>query len=435
MFSMKKCISKAVILKVLSLIMSVLFILSVIPFEGSTVKADGTSIKRVMCKVDISKITLNPAYSESEVVSAFINSMNNSTYAGYTVSTEDCCIAYKNNGKMVRKGSNSNAYVDQSKDYYLCFGLKPNSGYDWPAELRNYKYFDADKSVSIKSFKNIAFQVNGSNDLDGSSKGMEVSYDSNTNIVYLYYPINYRTLDINDLDSFSITNIKNKQYDGNAKTQEEMVLARGGYTLNPDTDYSILYINNVNVGRATAIIIGKGFFSGQKSVYFYITKGLPSNSDDNNYYSDEKAKGNASDTGASTGSGAANTASGYKNEWVKGKWYNSQGVNDYNGTLEWKSNSTGWWVEDTAGWYPVSQWQKIDGKWYYFTSSGYMDYSEYRDGYWLGSDGALVDGYFGQWKSDSTGWWFEDTSGWYPSSQYVWIDGVNYYFNASGYWA
>lgn len=64
-----------------------------------------------------------------------------------------------------------------------------------------------------------------------------------------------------------------------------------------------------------------------------------------------------------------------------------------------------------------------------------MDYSEYRDGYWLGSDGALVDGYFGQWKSDSTGWWFEDTSGWYPSSQYVWIDGVNYYFNASGYWS
>lgn len=125
----------------------------------------------------------------------------------------------------------------------------------------------------------------------------------------------------------------------------------------------------------------------------------------------------------------------YSNEWVNGKWYNAEGVSDYSGTLEWKSNSTGWWVEDSAGWYPVSQWQKIDGKWYYFQESGYMDYSGYRDGYWLGSDGALVDGYFGQWKCNSKGWWFEDTSGWYPSSAWVKIDGSWYYFEADGYMA
>lgn len=124
----------------------------------------------------------------------------------------------------------------------------------------------------------------------------------------------------------------------------------------------------------------------------------------------------------------------YSSEWVDGKWYNADGSQSYQGTLQWKSNSTGWWVEDSSGWYPVSQWQKIDGKWYYFLDSGYMDYSEYRDGCWLGSDGAWVEEYYGgHWCSDSKGWWYEDSSGWYPQSQYLWIDGVEYWFNSSGY--
>ena len=64
-----------------------------------------------------------------------------------------------------------------------------------------------------------------------------------------------------------------------------------------------------------------------------------------------------------------------------------------------------------------------------------MDYSEYRDGCWLGSDGAWDEAYSGgHWMSDSTGWWYTDNAGWYPVSQYVWIDGVQYWFGASGYW-
>ena len=124
-----------------------------------------------------------------------------------------------------------------------------------------------------------------------------------------------------------------------------------------------------------------------------------------------------------------------QNEWVDGKWYDADGKQTYSGTMSWKSNDKGWWIEDSEGWYPVSQWQKIDGKWYYFTADGYMDYSEYRDGCWLGSDGAWVEDYYGgTWKQDSSGWWYEDASGWYPQSQWVWIDGVNYYFNSNGYW-
>lgn len=125
----------------------------------------------------------------------------------------------------------------------------------------------------------------------------------------------------------------------------------------------------------------------------------------------------------------------YSNEWVDGKWYNADGTQTYDGIMSWKQNAKGWWIEDTKGWYPKSQWQKVNGKWYYFTADGYMDYSEYREGCWLGADGAWVEQYSGgHWMQNATGWWYEDASGWYPKGQWLWIDGVKYWFMESGYW-
>ena len=104
-----------------------------------------------------------------------------------------------------------------------------------------------------------------------------------------------------------------------------------------------------------------------------------------------------------------------------------------NGT--WSSDSGGWWYAE-GGWYPSGQWYEIDGYWYYFLSSGYMDYSEYRDGCWLNEDGSWNTAYSGgHWASDSTGWWYADNSGWYPTSEWLWIDGSCYYFKDSGYMA
>ena len=121
------------------------------------------------------------------------------------------------------------------------------------------------------------------------------------------------------------------------------------------------------------------------------------------------------------------------NEWIDGKWLDEKGNQSYKPLGKWKLSSTGWWFEDESGWYPHGQWQHIDNKWYYFTEDGYMDYGEYRDGYWLGDDGAWDEQYFLTWKSNSVGWWVEDISGWWPASQWLKIDGYWYYFDASGY--
>lgn len=139
------------------------------------------------------------------------------------------------------------------------------------------------------------------------------------------------------------------------------------------------------------------------------------------------------DTANSTENQPSKTNPTYSNEWINGKWYDKDGKQSYDGTLQWKCNSTGWWVEDTAGWYPQDSWQKIDGKWYYFKPDGYMASAEYYNGYWFNSDGSWDEQYFLTWKSNSTGWWVEDKSGWWPSSKWLKIDGSWYYFDSSGY--
>lgn len=83
--------------------------------------------------------------------------------------------------------------------------------------------------------------------------------------------------------------------------------------------------------------------------------------------------------------------------------------------------------------YPVNEWKCIDNCWYYFNSSGYMESGCYRDGCWLNSDGSWNSAYSnGSWKCNSSGWWYED-DGWYPMGQWLKIDGYWYYFKPDGY--
>lgn len=39
----------------------------------------------------------------------------------------------------------------------------------------------------------------------------------------------------------------------------------------------------------------------------------------------------------------------------------------------------------------------------------------------------------GQWRQDDTGWWYQNEDGTYVKSEWSWIDGRCYYFNADGY--
>lgn len=97
-------------------------------------------------------------------------------------------------------------------------------------------------------------------------------------------------------------------------------------------------------------------------------------------------------------------ASGYmaSDEYVKSKNYDEDGKLYYvgkdgawdNTTYSWKSNNKGWWLESETEWYPIKEWCKVDGKWYYFDSTGYMVTGTVRIGlksYTFRADGSLVE--------------------------------------------
>lgn len=102
-------------------------------------------------------------------------------------------------------------------------------------------------------------------------------------------------------------------------------------------------------------------------------------------------------------------------------------------TGKWMQDETGWWwaYDDTT--YAVNTWENINGIYYHFDNTGYMDASEYVNGSWVSADGAQLYPYPGSWQQDSTGWWFGDTSGWYARDQWLTINNLSYHFDAAGY--
>ncbi len=77
-------------------------------------------------------------------------------------------------------------------------------------------------------------------------------------------------------------------------------------------------------------------------------------------------------------------------------------------------------------------WRESGGGWWYEFSDGSYAKSEYINGYWLDSAGWYDSAWDAAWFKDSNGWWYQSGS-WYPVDEWVKIDKKWYYFNSSGY--
>ncbi len=86
------------------------------------------------------------------------------------------------------------------------------------------------------------------------------------------------TIDKASVEAATITGIVNKEYTGKALTQN-ITVKIGTTTLTNNTDYTISYKNNTNVGTATLTISGKGNYKETKSESFTITKAQTSYED------------------------------------------------------------------------------------------------------------------------------------------------------------
>lgn len=56
---------------------------------------------------------------------------------------------------------------------------------------------------------------------------------------------------------------------------------------------------------------------------------------------------------------------------------------------QWMQDNVGWWWQE-GSWYPTSEWMIINGKEYYFGADGYMLHDTMQDGFVLDSSGARV---------------------------------------------
>ena len=110
----------------------------------------------------------------------------------------------------------------------------------------------------------------------------EVSYTDNTNIGTATVTItgkgNYTgtvnktfTISAASIANATVSGISNKTYTGSALTQNPTVIV-GDRTLTKNTDYTVSYANNTNVGTATVTITGKGNYTSKKTATFKINK-------------------------------------------------------------------------------------------------------------------------------------------------------------------
>lgn len=67
----------------------------------------------------------------------------------------------------------------------------------------------------------------------------------------------------------SVTKVPDQTYDGTAK-EPELTIKVSGQTLTKETDYTVEYKNNTEIGVARAVITGKGDYAGTKTITFKI---------------------------------------------------------------------------------------------------------------------------------------------------------------------
>ena len=121
---------------------------------------------------------------------------------------------------------------------------------------------------------------------------------------------------------------------------------------------------------------------------------------------------------------------------------------------KWMSSGGKWWYRHSDGSYTTSNWEWINGKWYYFDASGWMMTGWQKVGnewYYLYSNGVMAaDSWIGENYVDATGiwrpeilkekwissgekWWYRHSDGSYTALNWKKIDGKWYYFDASGW--
>ena len=95
----------------------------------------------------------------------------------------------------------------------------------------------------------------------------------------------------------------------------------------------------------------------------------------------------------------------------------------------WVQSGSRWWYKHADGSYTTNGWEKINGVWYHFDNSGWMQTGWVKDGSWyyLDGSGAMKTG----WLKDNGSWYYLQSSGAMKTGWFT-VSGSWYYLQDSG---
>ena len=185
--------------------------------------------------------------------------------------------------------------LNQESSYSVYIAVEDDEGITLAKANKTYNYSSSPTQTSISSAKvtgisdktytgseitlTISVTLSGKTLTEGTD--YTVTYENNTNVGTAAVTItgigNYkgtinRTFKINQasIADATVTGIADKTYTG-SEIEQSFVVNVGGNVLEADTDYTVEYSNNTNVGKATVTITGKGNYKGTVSRTFMIT--------------------------------------------------------------------------------------------------------------------------------------------------------------------
>ncbi len=96
---------------------------------------------------------------------------------------------------------------------------------------------------------------------------------------------------------------------------------------------------------------------------------------------------------------------------------------------EWEPVNGTWYHFDEKG-YMQTGWLNLGGTWYYLNADGSMAKDTWIGTYYVDGSGSwVIEG----WQNNGYGWWYQRANGTYPNSEWEIINGIWYYFDENGY--
>ena len=123
-----------------------------------------------------------------------------------------------------------------------------------------------------------------------------------------------------------------------------------------------------------------------------------------------------------------------RNEWVLSgnRWWYRHADGSYTSS-NWELINGNWYYFDSEGWM-VTGWQWIGDKCYYLTASGAMAADTWIGEYYVDASGAWIpEATRDQWILSGSRWWYRHADGSYTTSGWEEIDGQKYYFDSAGW--